>query len=112
MSKEKRSFTKEEKLAILKEADINGVTATLEKTGICPATYYCWRKKFYIMGEAGFRHGMTPAHLKEIRRLKKENKCLKALLEEKELEGRLKDKALKKEYAWALLSRLKKGRYI
>jgi len=97
---EKRTFTKEQKLEILKEATAHGVTATLEKHGIYPATYYSWRKKFDTMGEAGFRHGMTPAQLKEIRRLEKENKTLKELLAEKELEGRLKDEALKKKYAW------------
>lgn len=108
----KRSYTKEEKLAILKEAGIKGVTATLKKFGICPATYYCWRKKYDAMGEAGFHHGMTPVHLKEIKRLLKENKSLKELLAEKDLEGRLKDEALKKEYTWALRSRLKNGNYI
>lgn len=101
MSMEKRSFTKEQKLAILKEACANGVTATLEKHGIYPATYYSWRKKYDTMGEAGFRHGMTPAHIKEIKRLEKENEMLKTILAEKELEGRLKDEALKKKYALA-----------
>ncbi len=46
MSMEKRTFTKEQKLEILKEATAHGVTATLEKHGIYPATYYSWRKKF------------------------------------------------------------------
>ncbi len=101
MSMEKRTFTKEKKLEILKEATAHGVTATLEKFGIYPANYYSWRKKYDTMGEAGFRHGMTPAQLKEIKRLEKENKTLKELLAEKELEGRLKDEALKKKYAWA-----------
>ncbi len=48
------------------------------------------------MGEAGFRHGMTPAHIKEIKRLEKENKLLKKLLAEKEIEGHLKTEMLKK----------------
>ena len=101
MSMEKRTFTKEEKLHLLKEASEHGVTATLEKHGIYPATYYSWRKKYETMGEAGFRHGMTPAHLKENKRLKKENQTLKELLAEKDLEIRFKDEALKKKYAWA-----------
>ncbi len=101
MSMEKRTFTKEEKLHLLKEASEQGVTATLEKHGIYPATFYSWKKKYDTMGEAGFRHGMTPAHLKEIKRLEKENKTLKELLAEKDLEMRLKDEALKKKYAWA-----------
>lgn len=101
MSMPKRSFTKEQKLEILKEATLSGVKATLDKHGIYPATYYSWKKKFDSMGEVGFRHGMTPAHLKEIKRLEKENEQLKLILAEKELEGRLKDELLKKKYAWA-----------
>jgi putative transposase len=44
---------------------------------------------------------MTIEHLKEIKRLEKENSLLKKLLAEKELEGHLKDEMLKKKYAWA-----------
>jgi putative transposase len=98
---EKRKFSKEDKLQVIKEASEQGVTATLEKHGIYPATFYSWKKKLETMGEEGFRHGMTPAHLKEIRRLEKENDLLKKLLAEKELEGRLKDELIKKKYAWA-----------
>lgn len=101
MSMEKRTFTKEKKLEILKEASVHGVKATLDKYGIYPATYYSWRKKYSTMGEDGFRHGMTLPQLKEIKRLEKENQMLKELLAEKELEGRLKDEALKKKYALA-----------
>jgi len=97
----KRKFSKEDKLQIIKEASEQGVKNTLEKHGIYPATFYSWKKKFETMGEAGFRHGMTPAQLKEIKRLEKENDTLKKLLAEKELEGRLKDEMLKKKYAWA-----------
>jgi len=97
----KRTFTKEEKLNILEEVKKNGVQATLDKFGIYPATYYSWKKKFESMGETGFQHGMTSAHLKEIRKLEKENNLLKKLLAEKEVEGHLKDELLKKKYPWA-----------
>ena len=97
----KRKFSKDQKLAILKEAQAEGVNVTIEKHGIYPATFYSWKKKYESMGEAGFRHGMTPAHLKEIKRLEKENALLKKLLAEKQLEGHLKDELLKKKYAWA-----------
>jgi putative transposase len=49
----------------------NGVKTKLEKHGIYPATYYSWKKKYEQMGKDGFRHGMTPAHIKEIKRLEK-----------------------------------------
>lgn len=97
----KRTFTKEEKLNILEEVKKNGVQATLDKFGIYPATYYSWKKKFETMGETGFQHGMTPAHLKEIRKLEKENNLLKKLLAEKDIESHLKDELLKKKYPWA-----------
>jgi putative transposase len=99
MSK-RRTFSKETKLSILQEAKENGVNVTLLKYGIYPVTYYSWKKKYEQMGEAGFRHGMTPAHLKEIKRLEKENELLKKLLAEKELENHMKDDLLKKKRAW------------
>ncbi|RMG78469.1 MAG: transposase [Bacteroidetes bacterium] len=95
----KRIYSKEEKMSILQEASEQGVTRTLEKYGIYPATYYSWKKKYEQMGEEGLKHGMTKAHLKRIRELEKENRLLKELLAEKELEGRLKDEMIKKKYA-------------
>jgi putative transposase len=99
MSK-RRTFSKETKLSILQEAKENGVNVTLLKHGLYPVTYYSWKKKFEQMGEEGFSHGMTPEHLKEIKRLEKENNLLKKLLAEKELEGHLKSELLKKKFAW------------
>lgn len=94
----KRKFTKAQKIAILTEAKSKGVKDTLEKHGIYPSTYYSWKRKFETMGEAGFRHGMTPAHIREIKRLEKENSLLKQIVAEKELEGKIKDELLKKKY--------------
>lgn len=99
MSK-RRTFSKETKLSILQESKENGVNVTLLKHGLYPVTYYSWKKKFEQMGEEGFSHGMTPEHLKEIKRLEKENELLKKLLAEKELEGHLKSELLKKKFAW------------
>ena len=91
--------TTEEKLQILKEAAENGIKVTLDKHGIYPATYYTWKKKYDSMGAEGFRHGITPDQLKEIKRLEKENAQLKELLIAKELESKLKDDLIKKKYA-------------
>jgi len=99
MMMSKRTFTKEEKLKIIKEASEHGINSTLEKYGVYRASYYSWKKKFEEMGEEGFDHGMTPQHLKRIRELEKENLALKQLLAEKELENKLKGDLLKKKYA-------------
>lgn len=100
MMMNKRTFSKEEKLRIVKEASEQGVKAVLAKYDLYPATYYSWKNKLEEMGEAGLQHGMTPQHLKRIRELEKENKALKQLIAEKELEGMLKSELLKKKYAW------------
>jgi putative transposase len=99
MMMNKRTFTKEEKLRIIKEASEQGVKVILEKYDLYPATYYSWKNKFEQMGEMGLQHGMNPKHLKRIRELEKENSALKQLLAEKELEGKLKSELLKKKYA-------------
>lgn len=96
---QKRTFTTEEKLKIIKEASEQGVTPTLEKYNVFPASYYSWKKKFETMGVEGFTHGITPGQLKRIRELEKENKALKELLVEKELESKLKGELLKKKFA-------------
>lgn len=106
MIMKKRTFTKEEKLKIIKEASELGINPTLEKYGIYRASYYDWKKKYEEMGEEGFHHGMTPKHLKRIRVLEKENKALKQLLAEKELENKLKGDLLKKKYALEKKKRL------
>lgn len=95
---DKNRRTSEEKLQILKEASEFGIKATLDKYGIYPATYYTWKKKYDAMGVEGFRHGMTPDQLKEIRRLEKENAQLKELLIATQLESKMKDEVIKKKY--------------
>jgi len=99
MMMKKRTFTREEKLRIIKEAGEQGVKFILEKYALYPATYYSWKRKFEEMGEIGLQHGMTPKYFKRIRELEKENSLLKQLLAEKELEGKLKSELLKKKYA-------------
>lgn len=103
--KPRRTFSKEQKLQILKEAAEQGVTITLSKHGIYPSVYYKWKKRFNEMGGQGLSHGMTPAHLKRIRELEKENLKLKEIVAEKELEVRM-HREIKKQ--WALEKKSKR----
>jgi putative transposase len=99
--KERKKFSKDEKVRIVREAAEHGVKATLDKYGVYPATYYDWKRKLESMGEKGLDWGMTPAHLKEIRRLEKENERLKRIVADQQLESQLKDELLKKKYPLA-----------
>lgn len=98
MGRKKRRFSNEDKINILKEASAKGVNVTLEKYGVYPATYYLWKSKYEQMGEQGLKHGMTIQHLKEIKRLEKENALLKKIVAEKELEVQLQHELVKKKH--------------
>lgn len=93
-----KKYTKQDKIKILEESKKIGVKATLEKHALYPATFYYWKKKYDELGEKGMDHGYSKEKDSKIRELEKENKALKELLGEKELEGKLKDELLKKKY--------------
>lgn len=48
-------WTVEEKLSILKEADLYGVTPTIRKHGIFYANYYRWKERYELEGAEGLR---------------------------------------------------------
>lgn len=99
---EKRRWSKEEKLAILKEAEQNGVEVTLRKRGIYPSTYYSWRKKYQLEGAAGFAdQARRRKDHRYIRQLEDELSLVKQLLAERDVEIALRDELLKKKYPWA-----------
>lgn len=98
----KRRWSKEEKLKILKEAKTEGVQITIRKYGVYPATYYSWRKKYLVEGEAGIDDTANRRKDKKyIRKLEDEVGLLKQLLAERDLEIALRDDLLKKKYPWA-----------
>lgn len=99
---EKRKWTKEEKLKILREIEEEGLPVTLRKYGIYPSSYYSWRKKLKYEGEAGLdaqERRRKDGHY--IRKLEDEVSLLKELLADREMEIALKDELLKKKYPWA-----------
>jgi putative transposase len=103
---EKAKWTDQEKLSIIKEADLKGVRVTLDKYDLFPGTFYYWKKKIAESGEEGLKHGMTKERLNEINRLKSENEKLKKIIGDYALEAKLKDELLEKKYpTW----NLKKG---
>lgn len=93
-----KKFTKEEKLAILKEARESTVKATLQKYALYPATYYYWKSKYADQGADGLDHSSAKEKLKKLKDLEKENRKLKELLAQEKLENALKDDLLKKKY--------------
>jgi len=98
----KRKWSKEEKLAILKEAEHAGVQVTLRKHGVYPGSYYSWKKKYEANGEAGLDdQARRRKDQKYIRELEDQVGLLKQLVADKEMELALKDELLKKKYPLA-----------
>ena len=95
----KRTFSKAEKLQILQEAESEGVQITLRKYGVYNSTYYSWRKKYRLEGEAGIADtAQRRQHRQRIEQLEDENSLLKQLLAERELQIALQDELIKKKY--------------
>lgn len=93
-----KKFTKEEKLAILKEARETTVKATLLKYALYPATFYYWKSKYDDMGAEGLDYRSVKEKLQKLKVLEKENRKLKELLAQEKLESALKNDILKKKY--------------
>jgi putative transposase len=98
MVKRLQKRTPQEKERILLDIQNLGVIAGCRKHGLARALYYDWLDKYQASGIEGLedRRGKNmDAHVK---RLEKENRILKELLAEKELESKFKDELLKKKF--------------
>lgn len=96
--KTKRSWTAEQKLAILKEAEASGVTATIRKHQIYGNTLYQWRQRYSTSGVEGLKTSYIRTS-PEVKKLEAEIRMLKELVAEKEITIRSKDELLKKTLA-------------
>ena len=101
--RKRRTWTVEQKLAILKEAETEGVTATIRKHQIYANTLYEWRQRFELNGEKGLAIAYERVD-PELKRLQEENLRLKELVAEKELVIRIKDDLLKKTAARGMIN--------
>jgi putative transposase len=98
----RKKWTTEEKLQIIKEAEESSTELTIRKHGIYPSTFYSWRKKYRIGGDAGLRRiERVTKDDNYIRRLEDELSLAKQLIADRDMELALKDELLKKKYPWA-----------
>jgi putative transposase len=97
MKRDLRKRTKEEKERILLDIQSIGIVAGCRKHSLAASIYYDWLEKYTASGINGLEDQRGKVTDKaEIARLQKENRLLKEMLAEKELEGKLKDELLKK----------------
>lgn len=95
MPKTRRQFSVEQKLAILNEADHNGITQTLRKHNLSHSVFLRWKNQF----NSGGTTSLQPRYTKvdpELRSLQEENARLKKIIGNQSLELEFKTELLKK----------------
>lgn len=73
----KSRFSEEQKVKMLREADRTSVAVVAKKHGVSTETIYAWRRKF---------GGMDVSDAKRLKQLELENKRLKKIVAERDLE--------------------------
>lgn len=95
MKRERRSFSPEDRLAIVQEGQREGTTATCRKYNLSPSLFAKWRSKYLAKGV----EGLKPAYPRvdpAIRALEEENERLKRIIARQALEIEVKSELLKK----------------
>jgi putative transposase len=98
MVKRMHKRTPQEKERILLDIQELGVIAGCRKYGLARTLYYEWLDKYNASGLEGLEDRRGKNMDAYAKRLEKENRILKELLAEKELEAKLKDELLKKKF--------------
>ena len=99
MAKPRRSFSVEQKLQIIQEADQQGITPTLRKHNLSHSVFLRWKHQFDQGGSASLK----PQYRKvdpELKALQEENARLKKIIGNQALELEFKTELLKKNEAY------------
>ncbi len=99
MVKKLHKRTPQEKEKIILDIQSLGVTVGCRKHNIAKTLYYEWVERYNASGLEGLEDRRRINQDAMVKRLEKENRMLKELLAEKELESRMKDELLKKKFA-------------
>ena len=99
MGRQRRSFSVEQKLQIIQEADQSGLMQTLRKHNLSHSVFLRWKRQFNTGGAALLK----PQYQKidpEVKALQEENARLKKIIGNQALELEFKTELLKKSDAY------------
>jgi len=99
MKKELHKRSSQEKEKIIHDIQRLGIVAGARKHGISKSQYYDWLQRYNAHGIEGLEDRRGKNLDAQVKKLEKENKLLKEIIAEKELESRMKDELLKKKIA-------------
>ena len=90
-----KKWTLEEKLEILSFSEDLGIVETCRKYSVSTGTFYSWKKKFEHQGEAGLKVTYNTKS-KDLKLAEEENRVLRKLLSDREIELEVQRELLKK----------------
>lgn len=86
-----------EKLEILSSAEEVGVVSACRKYSVSTGTFYSWKRKYDNHGEAGLKVTYQ-VRSKELKQAEEQNRVLRKLLCDKEVELEIQRELLKKKF--------------
>ena len=92
-----KKWTLDQKLEILTSSEAIGIVETCRKYGVSTGTFYSWKKKHESQGEAGLKVTYDTKS-KEHKQAEEENRILRKLLSNKEIELEVQRELLKKKF--------------
>jgi len=92
-----KKWTLEQKLEILMISEEIGIVEACRKYGVSTGTFYSWKKKFEHQGEAGLKVTYDTKS-KELKQSEEENRILRKLLSDREIELEVQRELLKKKF--------------
>ena len=92
-----KKWTLDQKLEILSSSEDIGVVESCRKYGVSTGTFYSWKKKHESKGEAGLKVTYDTKS-KEHKQSEEENRILRKLLSNKEIELEVQRELLKKKF--------------
>ncbi|MFT5958620.1 MAG: putative transposase [Polaribacter sp.] len=92
-----KKWSLEQKLEILSVSEEIGIVEACRKYSLSTGTFYSWRKKFENKGEAGLKVTYDTKS-KELKAAEEENRVLRKLLSDREIELEVQRELLKKKF--------------
>jgi putative transposase len=96
MSNHRKTWSQEQKLEILNHYKSHSLSVTSREFGVSTTSILNWEKKLNAVGQEGLLSNRKSSAELELQRLLRENRELKSMVAEKDLELRIKDALLKK----------------
>ncbi|HBK72547.1 MAG TPA: transposase [Flavobacteriaceae bacterium] len=92
-----KKWSLDQKLEILSVSEEIGIVESCRKHGLSTGTFYSWKKKFEHQGEAGLKVTYNTKS-KELKAAEEENRILRKLLSDREIELEVQRELLKKKF--------------